>query len=75
MEDLFTATMYLNSLVLEVDDDEQLWEEDDVDEVGAHCPEAVDGRDGEGHRRRHRPHDEDGRTHHPQDLRLGGLYK
>ena len=61
------------SLVLEVDDDEQLGEEDYVDKVGAHGPEAVDGRDGEGHGRGHGAHDEDGCAHHPQDLGFGCL--
>ena len=62
-----------HSLVLEVYHDEQLGEEDYVDEVGAHGPEAVDGRDGEGHGCRHRSHDKDGRAHHPQDLGFGCL--
>ena len=56
-----------------MDDDEQLWEEDDIDKVGAHGPEAVDGRDGESHDGGHAAHHKDGDPHHPHNLRLASL--
>ena len=41
----------------DVDDTEELWEEEDVDEVGAQVPHAVDGMDDYGQCRR-RPADQ-----------------
>ena len=53
---------------------EHLGEEDDIDEVRAERPKAVDGGDGESHEGGHPPHREDRNPHHPHDLSLARLH-
>ena len=58
---------------LEVDDGDELREEDDVDEVRAQEPEAVDAVRAQCHPQRHAAHAEDRAAHHPEDLALARL--
>ena len=58
-----------------VDDADELREEDDVDEVRAQVPQAVDGRYGDAHHRGERAHAQDGGTHRPDDLAVRRLQR
>lgn len=62
------------AVMLEVNDHQELREQDAVNEIGAHGPETVDRRDGQSHHSGQDSGDEDGGTHYPDDLHLGGLW-
>lgn len=61
------------AVFFEMNDHDQLWKQDDVDQIGAHGPEAVDGRDSDGHSRGGERDHHDGQPHDPDDFHFGRL--
>lgn len=56
-----------------IDDTEELRKKDDVDEISAEVPKAVDGLDGQSHDSGHDSDADNCDTHHDDDFFLGGV--